>query len=239
MFQSMEEDWFEQALDYTARPVHGDAALPQQSRRTPRSRSADHFFRLADYMEQHGRRTRRAVCPPASFWEAALHHLSRPNDIDALAWAASSRWRLRYARLLAARARQLPLPESVTESATEPLDDEWRDVDAVRPANHLTCRALADLARIAVDEGDYEQAAALALQAAECCQPDKLATTSTGSSRYGYGCGHTALSQTAPPPLRPVPSLLMARPRGAPLSSSRYRPPAHRVDRPRVRPLVA
>lgn len=175
VFQSLEEDWFEHALDYTARPVHGNAALLQQTRHRPGNRPVGHCFRLADYLEQHGRRTRRAVCPPASFWEAALQHLSRPNDMDALAWAASSRWRLRYARLLAERARQLPQPEPVVGPATDFPDHEWRDMDAVRPANHLTCRALADLAHIAVDEGDYEQAAALAMQAAECCQPDGLA----------------------------------------------------------------
>ncbi|RZB19619.1 hypothetical protein StrepF001_12910 [Streptomyces sp. F001] len=49
------------------------------------------------------------------------------------------------------------------------------DGDANWPAEHLTCRALADLAFAAAEASDYEQAAALALQAGECCQPDALA----------------------------------------------------------------
>ncbi|WP_413115748.1 hypothetical protein ACK1X7_27105 [Streptomyces sp. CY1] len=175
VFQSLEEDWFEQAVDYTARPVHGNATLLQQSRRTPEYRSADRCFRLADYMEQHGRRTRRALCPPSSFWEAALEHLSHPSDIDALAQAASSRWRLRYARLLTERARQLPRPEHAVRFYGEIPDHDWRDVEAGRPVDHLTCRALADLAQTTAEQGDYEQAAALAVQVAECCQPDGLA----------------------------------------------------------------
>ncbi|MFI8301460.1 hypothetical protein ACIGCZ_36745 [Streptomyces nigra] len=42
-------------------------------------------FRLADYLEQHGRTTRRHLCPDSSFWHAAATHLTQPNDLDNLA----------------------------------------------------------------------------------------------------------------------------------------------------------
>ncbi|WP_345022134.1 hypothetical protein [Streptomyces shaanxiensis] len=175
VFHSLDDGWFEDALAYTERPVHGNAALLQRSRRTPGGRRDDRRFRLADYMEQHGRRTRSLVCPPASFWDAALRHLSRRTDVSALAAAASARWRLRYASLLEARARQLPWAEPVIGPDVHAPGYDWLDEDANWPAEHLTCRALTDLAYTAAEAFDYEEAATLALQAAECCQPDALA----------------------------------------------------------------
>ncbi|MEU2718329.1 hypothetical protein [Streptomyces sp. NPDC007205] len=171
---SLDDDWFEQALTYTGRTAHGNTALRRRTHRSPGSERED-SYRLADYMEQHGRRTRGQICPPASFWDAALRHLPRRTDVSALASAASARWRLRHARLLVERAHQLPWPPpgpglDVRLPAYDGSDDSvsW-------PADHLTCRALADLAFTAAEAADYEQAAALALEAAECCQPDALA----------------------------------------------------------------
>jgi hypothetical protein len=174
VFQSLDDDWFEDALVYAERPVHGNAALLQRTRRAPGGQRDDRRFRLADYMEQHGRRTRSLLCPPASFWDAALRHLSRRTDVTALASAASARWRLRYASLLEERARQLPWAEPVIGPDVQAPGYNWLDEDANWPAEHLTCRALTDLAYTAAEAFDYEEAAALALQAAECCQPDAL-----------------------------------------------------------------
>jgi hypothetical protein len=57
-------------------------------------------FRLADYLEQHGRTTRRHLCPPASFWHAALTHLTHPDDLNRVADAAEKRLRLQWAHHL-------------------------------------------------------------------------------------------------------------------------------------------
>ncbi|TQE26190.1 ATP-binding protein [Streptomyces ipomoeae] len=185
VFQALDDDWFEDAIAYVVRPVHGEAALLRRTRRTPGSNQEDRCFRLADYMEQHGRRTRRHLCPPASFWEAALQHLSRRTDVSALASAAEGRWRLRYARLLAERARQLPWDEPAIVLGMEPLEGGWFDEDASWPTEHLTCQALADLAYASADASDFEQAAALAVQAAECCQPDALAEIALQHEKAG------------------------------------------------------
>ncbi|MBK3570017.1 hypothetical protein [Streptomyces sp. MBT62] len=175
VFNALDDDWLEHALAYTGRPVHGDAALLRRTRRAPGSDRDNRCVRLADYMEQHGRRTRSRLCPPASFWDAALRHLPHRSDVSALASAASDRWRLRYARLLEERARQLPWHEPALAPAVQPPEYDWLDDTDRWPADHLTCRALADLAFTAAEAADYEQAAALALEAAECCQPDALA----------------------------------------------------------------
>jgi hypothetical protein len=175
VFHSLDDDWFEHAIAYTGRPVHGNAALLQRTRRVPADNPDNRCFRLTDYMEQHGRRTRSHLCPPVSFWDAALRHLPRRNDVDAIASAASARWRLRHARLLTERARQLPWSAPAIGADIQPSEYDWLVEDASWPTDHLACRALADLAFTAADASEYDQAADLALQAGECCQPDALA----------------------------------------------------------------
>lgn len=197
VFRSLDDDWFEDALAYTERPVHGNAALLQRTRRAPGSRRDDRYLRLADYMEQHGRRTRSHLCPPSSFWDAALRHLSRRNDVSALASAASARWRLRYASLLEARARQLPWAEPPIGPDVQAPGYDWLDADANWPAEHLTCRALTDLAYTAADAFDYEEAAAMALQAAECCQPDALAEIALQHEEAGLNADASDLAHHA------------------------------------------
>ncbi|MFD5543982.1 hypothetical protein ACFWIJ_40820 [Streptomyces sp. NPDC127079] len=175
VLRTLDDDWFRDALSYSTWCVHGDAALLERIRRFTGSSREERWFRLADYMEQYGRRTRSHLCPPASFWEAALEHLTRPADVSALASAAAERWRLRYARLLRELASRLPRSVPVTGAEEQPSQYGWLDHDAGWPADHLTCRALADLAFNAAESFDYEQAADLALQAGRCCQPDALA----------------------------------------------------------------
>ncbi|MFD8597326.1 tetratricopeptide repeat protein [Kitasatospora sp. NPDC059646] len=58
------------------------------------------WFRLADYLEQHGRSTRAQEVPGARFWEAAAEHCASPGDAVALGRAALARLRLRHAELL-------------------------------------------------------------------------------------------------------------------------------------------
>ncbi|MGW3099678.1 hypothetical protein ACWDCC_40270 [Streptomyces sp. NPDC001102] len=175
VLRTLDDDWFEDALRYTTRCVHGNAALLERIRRFTGSSREERWFRLADYMEQYGRRTRSHLCPPASFWDAALEHLSRPADVSALASAAAERWRLRYARLLSELAGRLPISVPATGTEEQPSEYGFLDNDTDWLEDHLTCRALADLAFNAADAFDYEQAAALALQAGACCQPDALA----------------------------------------------------------------
>ncbi|MGA5559462.1 hypothetical protein [Streptomyces lavendulocolor] len=55
--------------------------------------------RLADYLQQHGRRTRRHCCPPATSWDAA-EHLTTSIDLTRLADAANGRHRYRHAAQL-------------------------------------------------------------------------------------------------------------------------------------------
>ncbi len=176
-FDALGDSWFQDALAYAERSVHGNIALLRRVRRRPGIGPGEGACsRLADYMEQQGRHERRHLCPPASFWESALRHLSRRTDLMGLATAAEARWRLRYAGVLAGAAAARPwAPEVVHSEAESPAGTDWRHASIEWEPSHLTCSALTDLALTCAGAGDYEEAADLAFQVAECCQPYTLA----------------------------------------------------------------
>ena len=100
------EDWLEQALAYTAVPCKGVRGLltrirPRPARPSPIGRDkqlADGqvsiagmpLYRLADYLDQHGRRQRNDQLPPADFWAAATDH-ALPAEQATLGDAAHDR----------------------------------------------------------------------------------------------------------------------------------------------------
>jgi hypothetical protein len=98
------EDWLEQALAYTAVPCKGARGpltriRPRTARLTARNRggqpgsitaAAGPLYRLADYLDQHGRAHRASQIPPVEFWAAAAAHAA-PGDQAALGKAADDR----------------------------------------------------------------------------------------------------------------------------------------------------
>ncbi|MBR7832767.1 sel1 repeat family protein [Actinospica durhamensis] len=97
-----DEAWLDRALAELAHPVHGDLVpLRHVPARLRRSRSE---YRLADYLEEHGRRERALICPPSSFWRAAAALLSDPGDLANLGSAAEVRHRLSWAATLYERS---------------------------------------------------------------------------------------------------------------------------------------
>jgi hypothetical protein len=110
-WDSLGDDWLEQALAYTAVPCKGVRGpltrirpRPARSRSTgPGSRDSDEqlaggpigiagmpLYRLADYLDQHGRHHRKNQFPPAGFWDAAADY-AFPGDQAALGDAAHAR----------------------------------------------------------------------------------------------------------------------------------------------------
>ncbi|MET7604897.1 helix-turn-helix domain-containing protein [Streptomyces avermitilis] len=150
-YDQLTDDWAERAFAELAELVHGkQAPLRRATPRTPRhpptpTTTADHpappsegpVFRLADYLEQHGRTTRRPLCPPASFWHSAHTHLTHSDDLEKLTRAAVSRHRLQWAHRLHRRA-----------------------------ADHGNTSALIRLAKMREVAGDGDGAEALAKEAA-------------------------------------------------------------------------
>ena len=110
-WEALGEDWLDQALAYTVVPCKGvRGPLTRIRPRPPTSRAAGSgspdggeqlagrqagitggpLYRLADYLDQHGRNERKGQVPPAGFWAAAASH-AFPGDLAALGDAAHAR----------------------------------------------------------------------------------------------------------------------------------------------------
>jgi hypothetical protein len=137
------EDWLEQGLAYTAAPCNGIRGPLVRIRPRP---GADPdrgpAYRLADYLDQHGRRARRACIPPASFWDAAAG-LVAPASLPTLAEAAADRGLLRDA----ARLRKQATTQGDVEAATA-LVKRWHFLPGhptdPRPAQWAAAHAALD-----------------------------------------------------------------------------------------------
>ncbi|MEU3190721.1 helix-turn-helix domain-containing protein [Streptomyces sp. NPDC006992] len=180
-YDQLTDDWAERAYAELAQPVHGkQAPLRRTNPRTPRrppatpaagivaAQAAGPQFRLADYLEQHGRTNRRHLCPPASFWHAAHTHLTRPDDLHQLAVAADERHRLEWAHHLRRRA-----------------------------ADHGSTGALSRLAASRAQTGDWDGAEALLRQAADHGSTESLWRLALRREQAGDRAGAEAVAQEA------------------------------------------
>ncbi|GAA4340857.1 hypothetical protein GCM10023086_76750 [Streptomyces venetus] len=197
-WNQLTDDWAEKAYAEVAERVHGKQAslsrvTPRPQRRPPSPstpadapppRLAGPVFRLADYLEQHGRATRRHLCPPASFWHAAHTHLTRPDDLYNLARAAEDRHRLQWAYHLRhsaagssstrapslARRKGLGAREGIGALAwvrEEAGDREGAETIYRQAADYGSPFAVYSLARMREEAGDREGAEILARQATD------------------------------------------------------------------------
>ncbi|NAS20068.1 hypothetical protein GT755_00025 [Herbidospora sp. NEAU-GS84] len=97
------QDWLQDALEYVTAPCNGipgilTAARSGIARNQRGSRTvapnpqpgSGLLYRLADYLDQHGRRYRTEQIPPIDFWTAIAAHAD-PGDLNALGNAAWAR----------------------------------------------------------------------------------------------------------------------------------------------------
>ncbi|MFD8332937.1 transcriptional regulator, partial [Streptomyces solisilvae] len=119
-YDALGENWLEKALAETSRPVHGQLAPLRRVRLRPSQSPGkietppfgEPVCRLATYLEQYGHYQRRRLCPPNSFWAAAYSHLTRPGDLDKIAFSAAYLHRLKWAYHIARKATDLGSFES-------------------------------------------------------------------------------------------------------------------------------
>lgn len=90
-------DWFGAAMTYLTRPCHGVAGPLARLKATDDPHDGTVAYRLADYLDQLGRRSRSGVYPPTGFWDAVSVHVNDPADLASFAAAAGSRRRARRA----------------------------------------------------------------------------------------------------------------------------------------------
>ncbi|KAB8172868.1 hypothetical protein FH610_041990, partial [Microbispora catharanthi] len=170
----LDDDWLERAFTYLTdhRPCRG--ARPPLARIKPRpstghapaaQRGGEPTYRLADYLEQHGTRTRRSLCPPAAFWNAATRHAATMSDHRALAEAARDRGRYRHASALyqaVADAGDTSVLREMARIREQAGDHEGAERLARAAADAGYILALWDLARTREQGGDHESAERIA-----------------------------------------------------------------------------
>ncbi|MEU6260472.1 hypothetical protein [Streptomyces sp. NPDC047043] len=206
------EGWVESAFAELTRLVHGKQAplrriVPRVRHRSPLPAPADGLadgapvlFQLADYLEQHGRATRRRLCPPASFWDAAGQHLSGPDDLDGLARAARARYRLRWADHLGRRAAEAGQVRALLARAARcARAANWTEAKALyrRAADAGHPRAWALLAEVHEQAGEPEMAEGLAWQAAAAGHVRALARITVLREQAGDRAGAQTLALRA------------------------------------------
>ncbi|MFD0427074.1 hypothetical protein ACFQ60_00085 [Streptomyces zhihengii] len=207
-YDLLSDGWAEQAYAELAEPVHGKqapcAALPPVPRhpaaptvdvRPAMPPPAGPVFRLADYLEQHGRITRSHLCPPASFWNAAHTHLTHPDDLYKLAEAARKRHRLQWAHHLYRRA-----------------------------ASHGNADALVRLAGMMEAAGDRDSALSLAREAADRGDADALVYLARTRGRPGTGSALKPSSGRQPVRATPTPWCIWLRCGSRPGTGSALKP---------------
>ncbi|MET8081976.1 transcriptional regulator [Streptomyces sp. NPDC005303] len=174
-YDDLADNWPDQAFTDVTRPVQGRLAplrrvRPRTAQNTPAEEAAPvPSYRLADYLEQHGRRRRARLCPPESFWQAAHDHLS-PEELTSLAEAARSRHRFQWAEQLAQQASG-----SGNANVLVRIAEIRRTEGALNEADRLIQRAadtgnttaLISLAIARENAGRREEAEQLAQRAAE------------------------------------------------------------------------
>ncbi|MGW6982561.1 transcriptional regulator [Streptomyces sp. NPDC054932] len=196
------DNWFAEGLAEATTPTTpngtGDAPLRASTPcsvdgNDPATSSGGPFYRLASCLEQHARTTRRALCPPAPFWQAACDHLTDPHDLSALAWAALDRHRLRWSERLAQQAAHQgethPL-HRLAEAQSRAGDDKDAERLFTQAADHGDTWALIRLAWLREGAADHHEAERLLARAGD--QGDSYALMLLAEKREEAGDRHEA-----------------------------------------------
>ncbi|WP_127552470.1 sel1 repeat family protein [Actinoplanes sp. OR16] len=169
-WDALGDDWFEQALAYTAKPCHGTRGPLTRIRLRPDQSppGAQPCYRLADYLEQIGRTERNAIYPPDSLWRAFSTTVTDPDLLRRFGRLAEERGRYQHAVWLYQRA-----------------------------ADRGSTRAMRELAFRRERGGDSDGAAALYREAAERGDNYALRQLAQGHRRDGDLAAEEALYRRA------------------------------------------
>jgi uncharacterized protein YidB (DUF937 family) len=180
-WDALSEDWLDQALAYNAVLCKGARGMLTRIRARPARHTAHNpgdqpastaaaagpLYRLADYLDQHGRARRAGQVPPAEFWIAAAAHAD-PGDQAALGDAAHARGLYRDAAQLHKNAAATGNRHAIYYLSrpspclrTDPRPAHWAASHAALDDPHAIASLLDELRKA----GAREQAAALARRA--------------------------------------------------------------------------
>lgn len=162
-------DWLAQALAYASMTLRGAGAALTPVRRQPDLGPAD-GYKLADYLEQYGRRRVHGSRIPAALWEALAAHATDPADLSRLSAAARSRSYYRLARTFYAPSMHVHDPKGAhwavnrldRLSQGEDVNQAWRELAELGDTH-----AMRRLARRLDDAGNTDEGDAWRRRAAE------------------------------------------------------------------------
>ena len=194
------EDWFEQALAYATKKLHGavSALSPTGARM-----GLVAGYTAADYLIQHASQERRYERVPASTWDAVLSHIRDPADTSRLADSARNRLRycyaiplyrhaadagdrvaaMRLAKLLKKRG-DLDEAEQILRARADAGDGYAAERLAILLAELLADRGDLDELRARADAGDEDAAERLAELLADRGDLDELRARANAGDGY-------------------------------------------------------
>lgn len=97
---NLPSDWFDRAVNYLLPLCRGARGPLSRVKAESSAVVTETSYRLADYLEQYGKRSRSEFCPPDEFWLAALRDEVAGRDQALLAQAAYTRDRTDIAHQL-------------------------------------------------------------------------------------------------------------------------------------------
>jgi hypothetical protein len=146
-------NWFEQALAYATKKLHGAAAALAPAGADMGQVAG---YTVTDYLIQHATQVRRYERLPASTWEAILSYVTDPGDTARLAASAESRLLSRCAIPLYRHAADVGDKNAAQRLAW--LLATRDDLDALRArADTGDEHAAAMLAKLLAERGDREE----------------------------------------------------------------------------------
>lgn len=97
-WDALGKDWLEQALAYVGKPCRGSRGPLTRIRRRPGQPGLEQpQYRLADYLEQIGRRRRHREIIPVQLWQTLVDHARNSTDAARIGKAAADRMLYCYA----------------------------------------------------------------------------------------------------------------------------------------------
>ncbi|MFE2100646.1 tetratricopeptide repeat protein [Streptomyces sp. NPDC059468] len=186
------DDWLEVALADVTSPLRGTRGpLARMRPRDGRSLPPDPCFRLADYLDQHGRRHRRTAPVPVALWNALAAHAA-PGDRLKPAREARDRGLLR----IAARLYEAVGDADALLDLAGLLDEAGRMDEALdccrRAADSGGLRAVRAAAEMLHDNGRTSEALSWYRRAAEA--GDKHAVGAVAELLEEAGCPQEAIA---------------------------------------------
>ena len=123
--------WRDTALAWAAAELNGAVRALQPV--PPPSGTGVAGYQVADYLDQHGRRTRQDQLGPASLWDALTAHATSASDLTRLGQAARDRGLYRHAAALWTTAAALGSTDAAGQLISPPAPGQPRRHHARRP----------------------------------------------------------------------------------------------------------